>query len=108
MQLRVLALDFDGTITRGDDRRPPRLRLHPERPSSGPKLLHIVLRHYDGSMVSIEIVGGVILSAAKDLLAGIERRKMILRCAQDDKFRSLRNWGFIKSVGRFPVPLSEF
>ncbi len=33
----------------------------------------------------------VILSAAKDLLAGIERRKKILRCAQDDK--SVRSSG---------------
>jgi hypothetical protein len=33
----------------------------------------------------------VILSAAKDHLAGIERRKMILRFAQDDKsFRSFQ------------------
>ncbi len=41
---------------------------------------------------SAVIEPGVILSAAKDLLAGIERRKRIIRCAQDDKsFRSLRN-----------------
>jgi hypothetical protein len=34
--------------------------------------------------MSRSLNGLVILSAAKDHLAGIERRKMILRCAQDD------------------------